>query len=298
MFPLAILIGGPTASGKSDLAFKLQKKIPSLIINADSMQVYDKLHKLTNSPSNEEIKDFDCNLYNFIKYPLLCDLGVWLREVRMILKKNSKKVPIFVGGTGLYLDGLNGQISPIPYIPAEIVESLEKKQKSKGNVHLYNELMSCDPNYAEKISKNDTQRIIRSLSVKLFTGKTFTYWHSIKTDKTFKKLIYIVVCHERNELYQRINTRCSKTFNPECINEIESFLKNDTVTNHPIHKAIGFQIFKNNIKGIVDNEFALEKFKTETRKYAKRQITWFKNRSIGANFLPYDKVEEFILKNF
>ena len=298
MFPLAILIGGPTASGKSDLAFKIHKKIPSLIINADSMQVYDKLHKLTNSPSVEEIKDSHCKLYNFIKYPLLCDLGVWLKEVRTTLKKNSKKVPIFVGGTGLYLDGLNGQISPVPHIPREIVKSVEKIQKSKGNVYLYNELMNFDPDYAEKISKNDTQRIIRSLSVKIFTGKTFTYWHSIKTNKIFKKLIYIIVRHERDELYERINTRCSKIYNSECIDEIKCFIKNDMVTNHPIHKAIGFQTFKSNIEGTINNDLTLEKFQIETRNYAKRQITWFKNRSIGANFLPYNKVEDFILKNF
>ena len=298
MFPLAILIGGPTASGKSDLAFKIHKKIPSLIINSDSMQVYDKLHKLTNSPSVEEIKDSYCKLYNFIKYPLLCDLGVWLKEVRTILKKNSEKIPIFVGGTGLYLDGLNGQISPVPYIPREIVKDVEKIQKSKGNVYLYNELMNFDPDYAEKISKNDTQRIIRSLSVKIFTGKTLTYWHSIKTNKIFKKLIYIIVSHERDELYERINTRCSKIYNSECIDEIKCFIKNDMVTNHPIHKAIGFQTFKNNIEGTIDNDLTLEKFQIETRNYAKRQITWFKNRSIGANFLPYNKVEDFILKNF
>ena len=298
MFPLAILIGGPTASGKSDLAFKIHKKIPSLIINADSMQVYDKLHKLTNSPSLEEKKDSYCKLYNFIKYPLLCDLGVWLKEVRTILKKNSKKVPIFVGGTGLYLDGLNGQISPVPYIPREIVKGVEKIQKSKGNVYLYNELMNFDPDYAKKISKNDTQRIIRSLSVKIFTGKTFTYWHSIKTNKIFKKLIYIIVSHERDELYERINTRCSKIYNSECIDEIKCFIKNDMVTNHPIHKAIGFQTIKSNIEGIIDNDLTLEKFQIETRNYAKRQMTWFKNRSIGANFLPYNKVEDFILKNF
>ena len=298
MFPLAILIGGPTASGKSELAFKLQKKIPSIIINADSMQVYNKLHKLTNSPSNEEVKDFDCNLYNFIKYPLLCDLGIWLKEVKRILNKNSKKVPIFVGGTGLYLDGLNGQISPVPNIPKEIVESLEKTQKNKGNLYLHEELMRIDPDYAVKISKNDTQRIIRSLSVHSFTAKTFTYWHSIKTNKIFKRLIYIVISHQRNELYERINTRCSKIFNMECLDEIDSFLKNDMISNHPIHKAIGFQIFKSNIEGIINQDIALEKFQTETRNYAKRQITWFKNRSIGANFLPYNKAEDFILKNF
>ena len=298
MFPLAILIGGPTASGKSKLAFKLQKKIPSIIINADSMQVYNKLTKLTNSPSNQEVINFDCNLYNFIKYPLLCDLGIWIKKVKIILNKSPNKIPIFVGGTGLYLDGLNGQVSPIPNIPKEIVESFEKKQKSKGNLYLYEELMSLDPNYAEKISKNDTQRIIRSLSVYSFTGKTFTYWHSIKTNKIFKKLIYVVICHERIELYERINKRCFKIFNMECIDEIDSFLKNDMVSNHPIHKAIGFQIFKKNIEGIISKDFALEKFRIETRNYAKRQITWFKNRSIGTNFLPYNEAEDFILKNF
>ena len=111
-------------------------------------------------------------------------------------------------------------------------------------------------------------------------------------------MIYVVVSRERNELYERINTRCSKIFDKGCITEIDSFLKNDMVSSHPIHKAIGFQIFKSNIEGIIKKDFALEKFQTETRNYAKRQITWFKNRSIGANFLPYNKAEHFILKNF
>ena len=119
----------------------------------------------------------------------------------------------------------------------------------------------------------------------------------IKTNKIFKKLIYVVICHERIELYERINKRCFKIFNMECIDEIDSFLKNEMVSNHPIHKAIGFQIFKKNIEGIISKDFALEKFRIETRNYAKRQITWFKNRSIGTNFLPYNEAEDFILKN-
>ena len=93
--------------------------------------------------------------------------------------------------------------------------------------------MRIDPDYAVKISKNDTQRIIRSLSVHSFTAKTFTYWHSIKTNKIFKRLIYIVISHQRNELYERINTRCSKIFNMECLDEIDSFLKNDMTFKSP-----------------------------------------------------------------
>ncbi len=298
MFPLAILIGGPTASGKSALAFNIQKKIPSYVVNSDSMQVYDKLKKLTNSPSKEEVSNFNCKLYNFIKYPIYCDLGFWLKKVRFVVKKNPNKIPIFVGGTGLYLDGLNGQVSPIPDIPKKIIESVEQIKKKKGNSYLYNKLIELDHDYALKISANDSQRIIRSMSVILFTGKKITYWHSIKTTKIFEKIIYIVVNRQREELYERINKRCSKIFNSECIDEVSSFIKNDMIEHHPLNKAIGFKIIKSKIEGDIDDNIALEKFKIETRNYAKRQLTWFRNKSTEANFLPYDKVEDFILKKF
>ena len=94
-----------------------------------------KLTKLTNSPSNQEVINFDCNLYNFIKYPLLCDLGIWIKKVKIILNKSPNKIPIFVGGTGLYLDGLNGQVSPIPNIPKEsmrIKERIAPQKKCKS----------------------------------------------------------------------------------------------------------------------------------------------------------------------
>ena len=108
--------------------------------------------------------------------------------------------------------------------------------------------------------------------------------------KKYMKVYYnksCSVCRAEINLYKK-----------QGIDEIKCFIKNDMVTNHPIHKAIGFQTFKSNIEGVIDNDLTLEKFQIETRNYAKRQITWFKNRSIGANFLPYNKVEDFILKNF
>ena len=299
MYSLGIVIGGPTAAGKSELAFEVQKKIPSFIVNADSMQVYDKLNKLTNTPTKKEISEFDCKLYCFVKYPSLCDLGLWLKNVQETLTVNSSKIPIFVGGTGMYLDSLNGQISPLPKIPDEIIKKVLEKQKTKGNHYLYKKLQEFDPAYALKISKNDSQRIVRSLSVRIFTGRNFSTWHSIKSKKFFKKLIYIVVNNDRRKLYNKINHRCHDIFNSGCIDEIKRFLKSDeSKESHPLKKAIGFKTFKNMINGLISKNEALEEFKTETRRYAKRQLTWFKNKSSEVNFLPHNKVISFILKNF
>ena len=298
MYPLAILIGGPTASGKTALALSLQSKVPSYIINSDSMQVYDKLKLLTNVPSKTELNQHSCKLFSFINYPHKCDLGVWLEKVKRVLStSNINEIPIFVGGTGLYLDSLNGQISPIPKISKKTLNKIETMKKFEGNNFLYNKLKELDPKYASKISVNDSQRIIRSLSVIIETGKPFTFWHSLKSKKLFKKLIYIFISHERDELYQRINKRCEKIINYGGLDEVNDFLDIEKKISHPLHKSIGFQIFKKKNKGILDYDEALDMFKVDTRRYAKRQITWFKNKSKDAKFLPYNKVESFILKN-
>ena len=170
-------------------------------------------------------------------------------------------------------------------------------KKFEGNNFLYNKLKELDPKYASKISVNDSQRIIRSLSVIIETGKPFTFWHSLKSKKLFKKLIYIFISHERDELYQRINKRCEKIINYGGLDEVNDFLDIEKKISHPLHKSIGFQIFKKKNKGILDYDEALDMFKVDTRRYAKRQITWFKNKSKDAKFLPYNKVESFILKN-
>ncbi len=262
------------------------------------MQVYDELKILTNSPSHLDIKKYSCNLYNYIKYPSSCDLGTWIQNVKEVLLKYPNKIPIFVGGTGMYLDGLNGQVSPIPPVQKNLVSRLEKIQRFKGNRFLYEKLKALDPQYAKRISENDSQRIIRSISVIFSTKKKFSYWHTLKSQKIFKKLIYIVINHEREELYNRINSRCMEMIDRGCIQEIKKFLDNIFTDEHPLHKSIGFEIFKKSINGLISNEEATNLFKAETRHYAKRQITWFKNRSTDASFLKYEDAENFILKNF
>lgn len=298
MYPLAILIGGPTASGKTDLALSLQSKIPSYIVNSDSMQVYDKLKLLTNVPSRTELNKHSCKLFSFINYPKKCDLGVWLEKVKRNLSiSNINEIPIFVGGTGLYLDSLNGQISPIPKVSKKTLNKIENIKKIEGNNFLYHKLKELDIEYAAKISVNDSQRIIRSLSVIIETGKPFSFWHSLKSRKLFRRLIYIFINHDRNELYQRINNRCEKIIKYGGLDEVYDFSKIEKEISHPLHKSIGFQIFKKKNNGILDYDEALDMFRIETRRYAKRQITWFKNRSKDVKFIPYNKVESFILKN-
>ena len=133
MFPLAIFIGGPTASGKSKLAIDIQSKVSSFIVNADSMQVYDKLDILTNKPNKKELKNSDCKLFSFLKYPEKCNVGLW-RKKSIELLNNIKKTPIFVGGTGLYLESLINDISEIPKYPIKLSYKLRNFFKKRDKV--------------------------------------------------------------------------------------------------------------------------------------------------------------------
>ena len=127
------MIGGPTATQKTRLAYEIQKKLPSIIINSDSMQVYNDLASLTNAPSNEEIRKYSCKLFKFIEYPEKCNVGLWFANVLKLLSQTKEKIPIFVGGTGLYLESLCGKISAIPEIPARVETKIKKLHEKHGN---------------------------------------------------------------------------------------------------------------------------------------------------------------------
>ena len=212
MFPLAIFIGGPTASGKTELAFSLHSKIPSYVVNADSMQVYNRLNILTNKPSEKEIKNFDCKLFSFLHYPEKCSVGLWRKKCIELLK-NMNRVPIFVGGTGLYIESLINNISEIPQISNKIKSKINKIFLKKGKNFFYQKLLKIDNNYAKKISSNDTQRIQRAIEVKVATGKSFSDWHKQEKKKLFERVIYVVINAEREILYKKINQRCKNMIN-------------------------------------------------------------------------------------
>ncbi len=291
------MIGGPTAAKKTKLAFEIQTKVPSIIINADSMQVYNELRTLTNVPSKREIEKYACHLFEFVNYPEKCNVGFWFKNVLRILSETKGKIPIFVGGTGLYLESLFGTISPIPEVPLLIKNKIEILHKKYGNSFFYQKLQKVDKDYSKKISSNDTQRLLRAISVKVTTGQNLTYWHKIGSKKIFKKILYITISVNRQELYETINKRCLDILKSNAIMEVLNFKKKKKLIEHPLHKSIGFKVIERFIKGDKNFDESLELFSQETRRYAKRQITWFKNRSKESIKLNFCDAKNFLLKN-
>ena len=295
MFPLAIFIGGPTASGKTELAFSLHSKIPSYVVNADSMQVYNRLNILTNKPSEKEIKNFDCKLFSFLHYPEKCSVGLWRKKCIELLK-NMNRVPIFVGGTGLYIESLINNISEIPQISDKIKSNINKIFLKKGKNFFYQKLLKIDNNYAKKISPNDSQRIQRAIEVKVATGKSFSDWHKQEKKKLFKRVIYVVINTEREILYKKINQRCKNMIKNGIFEEVENFLEEKSVDFHPLHKAIGLNPISLFLQKRLTKEDCISMFMQDTRRYAKRQLTWFNNRAKSAKHLGILEAENYILQ--
>ena len=297
MYPLAILIGGPTATQKTKLAFEIQKKLPSIIINSDSMQVYNNLCSLTNVPSNEEIKKYSCNLFKFVEYPQKCNVGFWFTNVLRVLSRAKEKIPIFVGGTGLYLESLYGKISPIPEISEKVEKKIKKLHKIHGNLSFFKKLQQFDEIYSRKISRNDTQRLLRAITVKVATGKNLTYWHSQVSKKLFKKILYLTISVDRSKLYKSIDERCLNIMKSNALNEVSNFLKKKKKIDHPLHKSIGCKVIEEYLSGIKTFNESLDLFRQETRRYAKRQITWFRNRPKEAIEMNFSDAKKYLLKN-
>ena len=296
MFPVAIFIGGPTASYKTEIAFNLQSHFPSFIVNSDSMQVYDQLEILTNRPIKKLRKKYDCNLFSYIKYPEMCNVGSWQKKALSIIKNKKTKIPIFVGGTGLYMDSIINNISKIPKVSTNVKRIVDNMLKKFGINYLYGELKKTDEEYSKKISSNDTQRIIRALEVNLSTQTTISEWHKIKKNQIFKKIIYVVVKSEREILYSRINKRCEKMISLGVLEEVKSFLEIKQKLEHPIHKSIGLRQIIRYLKGLNSLEETMTDFMQETRRYAKRQLTWFNNKAKEAVHLEDTKIKDYVLR--
>ena len=296
MFPVAIFIGGPTASYKTEIAFNLQSHFPSFIVNSDSMQVYDQLEILTNRPVKRLRKKYDCNLFSYIKYPEMCNVGSWQKKALSIIKNKKTKIPIFVGGSGLYMDSIITNISKIPKVSSDVKRIVDKMLKKFGINYLYEELKKTDEEYSKKLSPNDTQRIIRALEVNLSTQTTLSRWHKMKKKQIFKKIIYVVVKSEREILYSRINQRCKKMISLGVLEEVKSFLEIKQKLEHPIHKSIGLRQIIRYLKGINSLEETMTDFMQETRRYAKRQLTWFNNKVDEAVHLEDSKIKDYVLR--
>ena len=272
-----VLIYGPTASGKSDFAIKLAKKIKGEIVNADSMQIYRELKLLTARPLKKNYQKIKHHLYGFQNSKKIFSTGDWLKlaNKNIVNIKKRKKTPILVGGTGLYFKALTDGLVEIPNIPLKIRNKVRRLQKTIGQVKFYKKLLSIDPLILSKIDPTDSQRSIRAYEVKLFTKKSIVDWFK-KTKSNFNNqdFLKIYIDFPRPNLINRINKRTNQMIKLGAINEVIRFNKQKIPKNRSINKAIGVSEIKDFIKKKISEDVLIEKISIKTRQYAKRQSTW------------------------
>ena len=294
-----ILISGPTASGKSNFAVKIAKKIQGEIINADSMQVYKKLKILTARPNKQEQKNIKHHLYGVIDLNKKFSTGQWLelaiKKIKNIKKK--KKIPILVGGTGLYFQSLIDGLVKIPEIPLKFRNKIRLISKRDGQEKFYKKLLKLDPKIKDKFDPNDTQRSIRAYEVKSYTNVSMYDWLT-KTKSEFKDSDFLKLHIEtkREKLIERINLRTSSMINEGAVNEVKKFLKLKIIKNQSVNKVIGIAELTQYLNHEITLEEAKELILIKTRQYAKRQATWARTRMISWIKIDQSKLDSYIKK--
>ena len=294
-----ILISGPTASGKSNFSIKLAKKINGEIINADSMQVYKELKILSARPYPKNYQKIKHHLYGFHSVKNNFSTGDWLKySIKKIKEvRKRKKVPIFVGGTGLYFKALTNGLVSIPNIPIRFRNQIRVLHKSLGQKKFYQKLIMLDPSSKEKINPTDAQRSIRAYEVKQFTKKSLHDWFE-NTKSYFDKddFFKIYIDYPREELIQKIRARTEQMIKMGAINEVRRFLKLKVKKDKSVNKAIGIHEIKEYLEKGKDMRDVIEKISIKTRQYAKRQSTWARGNMKSWLKLPPQDLNKFLKK--
>ena len=294
-----ILISGPTASGKSNFSIKLAKKINGEIINADSMQVYKELKILSARPNLKDYQSIKHHLYGFHSVKNNFSTGDWLKNAIKKIKevRRRKKIPIFVGGTGLYFKALTEGLVSIPNIPIKYRNNIRDLQKKLGQKKFYQKLIKLDPNSKEKINSTDTQRSIRAYEVKQYTKKSLHDWFK-NTKSYFEKEDFykIYMDYPREELIKKIGKRTEQMIKIGAINEVKRFIKLKVRKDKSVHKAIGIHEIKEYLEKRNDMSEVIEKISIKTRQYAKRQSTWARGNMMSWLKLPPQDLNKFLKK--
>lgn len=276
--PKVIVIGGPTASGKTALSIELAKKINGEIVSADSMQIYQEMNIGTAKPSEEEKQNIPHYMLDFVKPDERYSVADYKKDAKKAIRKilSKGKKPIVVGGTGLYIDSLIYEIE-YPEIEMDLSyrKELEELIKKEGLEYLYERAKQIDEKAMEKISPNDQKRILRVLEIYHQTGKTKTELEkeSRKEPEFDYKMFAIEM--ERKILYDRINQRVDKMLQNGLVQEVETIYQRYQEFPTAM-QALGYKEVVEYLDGKVSKEEMIEKIKMESRRYAKRQLTWFR----------------------
>ena len=290
----ATLITGPTASGKSALALRLAGERNGVVINADSMQVYDTLQVLTARPGLAEMEGVPHLLYGHVNPAQPYSTGEWLRQITALLEtlRGEGRHPVIVGGTGLYFKALTGGLSNMPAVPGDIRERYRTRLLKEGAEVLHSELSQRDPQMASSLRLADGQRIVRALEVLEATGQSIRDFQTVSGPVIVDpaRARKYVVLPERAVLHDRINRRFAGMMQSGAVEEelidrfgplpeeVEALLALDLPRDATVMKAIGVTQIAEMLAGRMSEADVIEKAAAATRQYAKRQMTWFRNQ--------------------
>jgi len=277
-----ILIAGPTASGKSALALELAAKLGGVIINADSMQVYRDLRIITARPTPDEERRVPHRLYGHVDAAENYSVGRWFGEAAAALADTfgQGRPAIMTGGTGLYFSTLTRGIAAVPPVPAEIRRVVRNRLATEGVAALHQELSKRDPATAARLKPGDRARITRALEVVLATGRSLTQWHEdnmpARLDLAAAAKVFLMP--NRDELGLRIDARFDAMMSAGALEEVRAFAARNLDPNLPAMKAHGVPWLIRHLKGEIAMAEAVAQAKRDTRRYTKRQATWFRNQ--------------------
>ncbi|MDX1483922.1 MAG: tRNA (adenosine(37)-N6)-dimethylallyltransferase MiaA [Alphaproteobacteria bacterium] len=282
---LVYVIAGPTASGKSALALALAERIGGVVINGDSMQVYRGVERLTDQPDAAARARAPHRLYGILDPADSCSAGRWrtlaLAEIEAALGQGL--VPIVVGGSGLYLKALIEGIAPIPEIPAAIRRAVRERHAALGNQAFHADLAARDPESAGRIRASDPQRMIRAMEVLEATGRSLADWQAEPADGPPPGLAFrtVLLMPPRAELYAAIDARVESMAEAGGLEEAWALAARGLAADAPVMKALGLADLAAACRGEVPLAAAIDRAKTATRNYAKRQVTWFQGQMVA-----------------
>lgn len=278
----AVLIAGPTASGKSALGLALAQRARGVVINADSMQVYRDLRIITARPTIDEEAQVPHRLYGAVDASVNFSAGAWVNEAARVLDdvRAQGGLPIFVGGSGLYFKALTRGLSAVPPIPAEVRERVRSRLEQHGVEALHAELAGRDPVSAARLKPRDRTRIARALEVVEATGRTLPDWHRDGLPPLLPPGAFsaVFLAPDRDQLYARIDARFGAMLAAGALGEVERLAARGLDPLLPAMKAHGVPTLIRHLKGEITLEEAAEIGRADTRHYAKRQFTWFRHQ--------------------
>jgi tRNA dimethylallyltransferase len=298
--PSAILIAGPTASGKTALAVAIAKAIGGSVINADSMQVYSDLFILSARPDAKEQAGIPHLMFGHVDGSVNYSAGKWCADAQKAIAsvRDAGRVPVIAGGTGLYFKTLLHGLSDIPQVPDDVRQRVRVRAASMTGDQLHEQLAQCDPVLAQRIRPGDAQRLVRALEVFEATGKPLSSFQDNRGDAALDigDCIAVFLAPDRALLRERINLRFDRMVEAGAVEEVRRLAASGLDPQLPLMRAHGVPGLLAYLRGETTLEAAIDRGKGDTRKYAKRQFTWFRHQLSAFEWVEPSEAEALIMR--